>query len=328
MMTVLLALTMVLSIHANNIQVSIPTFTGQNTSQDYIYVQFDLSWANSWRTSAAPNNYDAAWVFVKYKVTGGNWAHATLNTSGHSVTNNNGVVATVDTPTGGKGVFLYRTNDGTGSINWDGVRLRWNYGTDSVADDATATVTVNVFAIEMVYVPQDNFKVGDGFSTGRFYQGDDISKPFEITSSQITFGQSAGNLWASGHWDSPGGSLQSNYPTGYNAFYCMKYEISQGQYADFLNTLTRTQQNLRTGTTVTTDIITYIYVMSSSISELNRQRITCPSSGNGTTNPITFSIDRSDRACNYLSWMDGCAYPSMFRPMRFCMRSTCRTMRF
>ncbi|MBM3237244.1 hypothetical protein FJZ31_13205 [Candidatus Poribacteria bacterium] len=69
----LLALTIVLPIHANNIQVGTPTLTGQNTTDNYTYVQFDLSWDNSWRFyfSSAPYNLDAAWVFVKYKKTGG-----------------------------------------------------------------------------------------------------------------------------------------------------------------------------------------------------------------------------------------------------------------
>ncbi|MEL6652939.1 MAG: SUMF1/EgtB/PvdO family nonheme iron enzyme, partial [Bacteroidota bacterium] len=34
-------------------------------------------------------------------------------------------------------------------------------------------------------------------------------------------------------------------PKGYNAFYCMKYEVSQGQYVDFFNTLTSTQKIAR-----------------------------------------------------------------------------------
>ncbi len=40
-------------------------------------------------------------------------------------------------------------------------------------------------------------------------------------------------------WDNPTGNLTTDFPTGYRAFYAMKYEISQGLYAAFLNTLTR-----------------------------------------------------------------------------------------
>jgi hypothetical protein len=42
-------------------------------------VQFNLSWENSWRTSAAPNNRDAAQVFVKYRVGSGDWQHTLLS---------------------------------------------------------------------------------------------------------------------------------------------------------------------------------------------------------------------------------------------------------
>lgn len=39
-------------------------------------------------------------------------------------------------------------------------RLRWNYGTDGVADDAQ--VTLQVIATEMVYVPTGTFSTGSG----------------------------------------------------------------------------------------------------------------------------------------------------------------------
>ena len=51
---------------ANNIQVSSGTLTGQNTSGNYTFVQFNLGWDNSWRDNV---NWDAAWIFVKYKAT-------------------------------------------------------------------------------------------------------------------------------------------------------------------------------------------------------------------------------------------------------------------
>jgi len=35
----------------------------------------------------------------------------------------------------------------------------------------------------------------------------------------------------------PPATLHNDYPTGYNAFYCMKYPLTQGQYATFLNSL-------------------------------------------------------------------------------------------
>ena len=52
---------------ANNIEVNNISLTGQNTTSDFTLVQFYLSWENSWRISVGPANWDAAWVFVKYR---------------------------------------------------------------------------------------------------------------------------------------------------------------------------------------------------------------------------------------------------------------------
>ena len=76
------------TLHANNIQVTNVALTGQNAAQGYWLVQFDLSWENSWRTdNLFPDdghdvgNWDAAWVFVKYRVGNGEWQHAKLHSS-------------------------------------------------------------------------------------------------------------------------------------------------------------------------------------------------------------------------------------------------------
>jgi hypothetical protein len=294
--TALLAVTMALPTYANNIQVGEPTLGGQNTTDNYTYVQFDLSWDNSWRTSSAPNNWDAAWVFVKYQKTDANeWKHATLNIDGHSVTNDNGVAAEIATPSDGKGVFLYRADDDTGSINWGGVKLRWNYGTDGLVD--SDTVTVKVFAIEMVYTPAGNFNLGDiktySGSVFNFYDSG-TSEHYEITGEgEITISPNPtlGNLWAEDNIEQS--ELPAAFPKGYNAIYCMKYEISQGQYADFLSLLTDAQDDSR-----------------------------YPGQNGNSRHTISgsygdYSASRPDRACNYLSWADGAAYADWagLRPM-------------
>ncbi|MBE0638761.1 MAG: hypothetical protein IH598_09595 [Bacteroidales bacterium] len=80
---------------ANNIKITNVLVTGQNTTagvnhaSNYSLVQFDLTWENSWRTSSEPNNWEAAWVFVKYRVGSGEWQHAWLNDAGHSGTGAN-----------------------------------------------------------------------------------------------------------------------------------------------------------------------------------------------------------------------------------------------
>lgn len=319
-LVLVITLTCALSLFANNIQVSNFSISNVNTDSDYAMVQFDLSWENSFRDDV---NWDAAWVFVKYKISGGNWQHAWLNTTAGNHTIPGGYTCSVgsteiSSTDRGMGVFIYRGVNGSGNTSLSDVELRWEYGANGVADNAL--FTVKVFAVEMVYVPEGNFYLGDGSSSTRLHDGDNNTESFLVTSAQISFGQTDGSLWSTGStetWDNPSGSLQTDFPTGYNAFYCMKYEISQGQWVDYLNTLTRTQQNTRTQTDVSTDAVTNIYVMSNTSTETYRNRITCPAAGNGTTDSITFTTDRSDRACNFLQWKDGCAYAdwAALRPM-------------
>ena len=44
----------------NNITVTNLSLTGQNVTEHFAMVKFDISWENSWRTSSSPNNWDAA----------------------------------------------------------------------------------------------------------------------------------------------------------------------------------------------------------------------------------------------------------------------------
>ena len=298
------------SVAANNINVSNIRVTGQNTTAgennpaNYTLVQFDLSWENSWRTSSAPNNWDAAWVFVKYRVGSGDWQHAWLNNTGHS--SGTGTSATIDaglltpgtafhaTTNPALGVFIYRSADGTGTFSITGAQLRWNYGANGVADNAT--VDVKVFAIEMVYVPAGNFYVGSGGTeTSAFYMYPTTTNPYQITGEgAITVGTTDGNLYypSSTYGGDQSGPIPANFPKGYAAFYCQKYEISQQQYVDFLNTLTSAQASTRYPNATT-----------------NRHAITVSGGVYSTTNPYV--------ACNFLSWMDGAAYSDWagLRPM-------------
>jgi formylglycine-generating enzyme required for sulfatase activity len=119
-------------------------------------------------------------------------------------------------------------------------------------------------------------------------------------------------------------TLPAAFPEGYNAFYMMKYDISQGQWRDFLNTLTRTQQNSLiyqggngpnyTGVS-SISLNVFAWANSTSAQSRNGVEITAISSSSA---PMTFSCNLNGTvngsndgewiAMNYLSWMDGAAY--------------------
>ncbi|CAH1002296.1 hypothetical protein LEM8419_03216 [Neolewinella maritima] len=238
-----LTLALVTSLPANNIQVSDVRIDQLFKDSQYAYVNLDVSWENSWRLTTAPGNYDAAWTFVKYREGDGPWKHATI-LGAAGVTGAN-IALTADQ----RGAFVYRSSAGTGAVNFDNVRLLWDYGADGVED--YALVTLQVFAIEMVYVNQASFYLADGQGE-KFYpllrnNSGGGSVVYRVTSeSPIVIGTAAGNLTygtggtAGGGGDN--GTLPAAYPKGFKAFYCMKYEVTQQQWVDFFNTLTPTQQ--------------------------------------------------------------------------------------
>ncbi len=237
---------------SNNLKVENVILTRQNVAEQFTVVQFDLSWENSWRTNLEPNNWDAAWVFIKFRRPGRGWKHATLNyvdgtaaADGHEV----GPEATISTPMDGKGAFIYRAQNGSGTNQWK-IGLRWNYGEDTVGNQAS--VEVRVYAIEMVYVPEGPFRVGGraGSEVGKIFQWQtplDFNTPYVIGSEQaITVAAAPNNLYyfSPTNWDAGDqmGPIPNEFPKGFAAFYCMKYEVTQEQWLDFFNTLPPHQQ--------------------------------------------------------------------------------------
>jgi formylglycine-generating enzyme required for sulfatase activity len=230
-------------------------------------------------------------------------------------------------------VFIYRSADGIGSVNYQNVELRWQYGINGVADDAV--IQVQVFAIEMVYVLQGSFAVGSGGFTLTTIN----------TATATTVPSGSGGFSASPQGGYPSGQTapaNATWPNGFGAFYCMKYEISQGQYRDFLNTLTRGQQANR----VTMDGTLGRYAggftwNGGSWSGTAVSNLSTPANRNGlrliidpggilprtyacdliTSATLPTDVDQSNDgewiAMSQLNWMDGCAYVDWagLRPM-------------
>jgi formylglycine-generating enzyme required for sulfatase activity len=299
---VFLFLTAGVALQANNIEVTNIVLTDQNEGAGTSVIQFDLSWENSWRISVGPANYDAAWVFAKFRVNGGPWRHTIL--SGAGTLPAGGSVDVVDNV----GAFVYRSADGSGDASFSDVQFVWDYGASNV--DANAVVDVQVFAIEMVYVPEGQFSLGTGFGGGgaeneagefrvrgnifpSFYQ------PYPVTSEvAIQVGSGAGQLDYSTDSGSAGdqlGPIPASFPKGFAAFYCMKYETSQSQYVAFFNTLSQTQ---RTNLDVTGPL------GKGQDEEINRNGVIWDETGNATTTlpDVPLNYVNNITLLAYLDW--------------------------
>jgi formylglycine-generating enzyme required for sulfatase activity len=333
----LTALFSVTIVCANNIQVSNSTLKGTNTMDAYTMVEFDITWENSWRTEGAPSNWDAAWVFVKYRdANTGQWNHARLHGDVAHVAPIGTVISTglldpgspFDIATNwGVGAFLYRSADGNGTFSATNVQLRWNYGENGITEADIAEV--KIFALEMVYIPEESFSVGSGGGETNKFKDGPSNAPIAITSeAAISIGNVLGQLWASGAIEAA--TIPASFPKGYAAVYMMKHSIAQQDYVDFLNTLSRIQQNTRTGTNLAVGVtsVTNRYVMRNNIASLNRTGIRCDATVDAN-DPITFYCDLNGNGiggeagdgqwieCNFLSWADVAAYLdwSGLRPM-------------
>jgi len=294
-------------------------------------VTFNVSWDASWRNATVIGNWDAAWVFVKFRTTTGgtlgDWKHASLNNTGHSVPS--GATLTtglVDTSSAfniasnpAVGVFIHRSADGAGTFTANNVSLSWNYSQDGVT--GSDTVEIRVFAIEMVYIPQAAFFAGDNATSSySLRQGSSDNDPWYIGSENaITTANAAGTgtnqAETAAEYYYPGPylpvgwslSIAAAFPKGYQSFYMMKGEISQGQWVAFFNTLTATQKSTRDITSATgknSDALTYRNNVSWSSGDA-----TLPDQGGGANYECV--------AMGYLSWDDLAAYLdwSGLRPM-------------
>ena len=140
LLVVLIVLLAVISTNANNLQIANIMLTGQNTGSHYVMVQFNISWENSWRnTSAAPYNWDAAYLFVKYRKTSDNkWYHATLSANYANYNTGSQAASASFTPLTyasgtATGAFFYQSASSSNTISAfasSGAQMRWDYGND------------------------------------------------------------------------------------------------------------------------------------------------------------------------------------------------------
>ena len=290
--------------YANNLSVTNVTLGTRDPNAKTVVVTFNVSWQNSWRNKI---NYDAAWLTVRLnnsQVTPTNailcQITATgLNPAGTSA--GNGSNLQIYVPQDATGAFLQPSSTGfVGNINTQNVQLTVNYKNCGFSD--TDQIYASVFGLEMVFIPQGSFYAGDyNTSTASLNSGSADATPWNITSENpipVTNATSGGYQYVSA--GNPGefatGSsftVPAAFPKGYNAFYAMKYEINEGQWVQFFNSLPAAAR-------INRDLADNNHKNSQNV--LYRNTISC----SGT--PLLCSTQRPSRALSYISWMDLAAF--------------------
>ncbi|MFA5089233.1 MAG: hypothetical protein WC552_09410, partial [Candidatus Omnitrophota bacterium] len=282
---------------ANALRISRVSLKNVREDTNEFWVCFDLQWQNSWRTDF---NHDAAWVVVKLAVNGGEILHGTLLSSG---------IDPKGTSTGGDknfeiyvpedkaGAFIRRKVNGDGAVNLTRVTLKLDGTLFGLKKDDS--VDIFIAGTEMVFIPAGAFYAGDGAAYAGFASELGSETPWLInTESAIDTGdgQHAYTAVGDGNPEFASGErfmIPAGYPKGHQAVYCMKYEITEGQWVNFFNTLTIEQKLAR-------DVTDENGKNTGSV----KKRNTVSWIG-GKARAVT---TRPERAMNWLNWMDLCAY--------------------
>lgn len=292
--------------YPNNLRISNYNLNGIDIYH-FLQLKIDsISWENSWRVDipgagySAPNNHDAIWLFAKYKKKNTTtWFPSKFMEFAINIPLN----CEAKIPSDSMGIFLLRKNNGVGNIRFTNLQFYFLHNNTINYPDS---IDFQIFAIEMVYIPQDSFYVGGATNstvTGQFCANDNNS-PYKITGeNSIILGglgvNSLNNHNAAGmaSMDDFNNTafkiLPADFPKGYKSIYCMKYEITSQQYVDFLNCLADNQRKYRYAKAFGTD----------------RNAI--------QFDGIKFFTNAPDRANNFMSWADGAAYTDWcgLRPM-------------
>ena len=242
---------------------------------------FELNWEHAFRDD---RNHDATWVVLRSASDG---SPVTLAATGHAI---------VGEPAGelrvtadGGGVFVQLAEPYRGDVSWTvtlGLREGW-------------TERPEVWAVEMVYVPAGPFELGDSDprarELGSFHTADGEGGAAGVvrvaSEAALEVGSDRGTLtYAASQYTGDGaGPVPREFPKGTRAFYAMKHELRQGEYARFLNALPPRWQARR---------------RPDELPEDTEDR----ASGSIEFVDGRFRAAQPTRPCNFVTWDDTCAY--------------------
>ncbi|MEY3442961.1 MAG: hypothetical protein RLZZ519_1242, partial [Bacteroidota bacterium] len=263
-----------------------------------------ISWDNGWNLANGSGNHDAVWVFAKIKPALGEWQHLRFaSIPGSHFCGNPGLLS-LEPAQQGEGIMVRNVGTGAGDIASVELNL-------ALAERLSPGIyEIQVYGIEMAYVPQGPFWVGDGSSNFALHDSTNGSPYFVASENAI-----ASDVLAADGGKAPGAEIPAAYPKGFGGFYLMKYELSQAQYVDFLNTLTFEQQKARTAS----DPEGATGTLALAGVNANRSAIVLAAHGHPGESTARYAcdldagafngeLDGQNRACNWLSWPDLAAY--------------------
>lgn len=251
MKTIALLMMLVLSstLKASDLKISNLDFTDvdRNGENSMIVATFTVTWKNAWCNNT---NHDAVWLFFKVKNEHEerSWRHIDVKPeSFESVYNyiEGSPVASFRLPPDKKGLFVFPNRNYRGDISW---RLKVELMLSDVNGiDISKNIYCEVKGIEMVYIPEGSYYLGDESieiqkSSAAFYRFGSRELYKIESEEEIPLGASQGNLYFDNNGDETyrgqaNGTIPPDFPKGFKAFYCMKYELTEGQYVEFLNTI-------------------------------------------------------------------------------------------
>lgn len=233
---------------ATDLQIANCVFEGNPGNKDNptLSAVITVSWRNAWHTE---KNYDAAWVFFKVNNPDETRTqrHGFVKKNGHTLVHNyiaNNTNPVIWVPDDQAGIMIYPDKKYRGQVKW---RIKVELDVSKIQDiNLSANIFTSVFGIEMVHIPNGPFFLGDvnpfAKANASFYKYG-TSDYYEIKSEgAFNVAPVSGNLYYNNETDAQyrgdaKGPVPAEFPKGFNGFYIMKYELSQGNYVSFLNSI-------------------------------------------------------------------------------------------
>lgn len=295
-------------------------------------ISFSLSWKGSWKNDI---NCDGVYVFAKYKgeddkfhtmkireASEGAFDYSDKKISGTLISGSN-IPVGMYVPEERMGVFIFPLE----SIDKKDIEIE---KVTIPAEDCGKIEDIELFVLEMVYVPQDKHYVGDpgnGISKGGtlkncLYTYPDKGAYLIESEDAIEFAPEDGHLYCD--LDTPNGRqeddrfvIPAEFPKGYKAMWYMKYSLTEGQFVQFLNCLTRKQQQTHCMADLSTEDIPHYYAVTDTIEPRDRCEVYCSRFGNTLPAPVKFYTAAPNRAMNAISFADTSAFACFagLRPM-------------